>query len=332
MIKKVAVVGLGFIGRTHVMNILKNEDLKLVAVVDKNIDNIESELHRETGNFLSGKLSFSDIENVNKYSSFDLCLENEELDAVHVCVHTDLHYEFTKKALLRGLNVLVEKPFVLNIKEGEELIRIAEEKGLLLMVAHVVRFMPPYQKLKRWVDEGIFGKLHFLSLFRFSGVPKWGQWKEKQEKYGSSGGALFDLVIHDIDFACFVIGEKPHITNKSYLPGSLSRHDYISAVWSSNNDVTVKIEGGNLFHSEFPFLAGFMAKFEKTSLTYSTSKPDTILIADDDKVFELPAGDVEDGYFNEIRYFYDCLETESEPLLCSPASALDTIRICYDHI
>ena len=73
------------------------------------------------------------------------------------------------------------------------------------MVGHVVRFMPPYQKLKKWIDSKEFGNLKFLSLSRFCGIPSWGQWKEKNVK-DLSGGALFDLVIHDIDFANYLLG------------------------------------------------------------------------------------------------------------------------------
>ena len=141
----------------------------------------------------------------HKYSNLDDCLQSEDIDAVNICVHTNLHYEMTKKALLRGKHVFLEKPFCLDIKQAEELINLAEEKKKILMVGHVVRFMPPYRKLKQWIDSKEFGELKFLSLSRFCGLPGWGQWKEKSIS-GTSGGALFDLVIHDIDFANYVLG------------------------------------------------------------------------------------------------------------------------------
>ena len=331
--KKVAVIGFGFIGKIHALNILKNKDLQLVALVDRNIETIEKELNSKAGNFSAGEITADDIKEVRKYTDLDVCLKNEELDAVHICVHTDLHYEFTKKALEHGLNVMVEKPFVLDVEKGEELIRLAGEKGLMLMVAHVVRFMPPYLKLKEWVDNGTYGKLRFLSLIRFSGVPQWGQWKEKQNDFGSSGGALFDLVIHDIDLAYYLLGENPDKIVSNVLPGKLSRHDYINAVWSySGQDVTVKIEGGNIFHAGFPFSAGFTARFENATVFYSTSEPEVILVSDDDKNEKVSAGDLAKGYFNEIEYFYYCIAEKHEPLMCMPGSSLDTIRLCYEHI
>ncbi len=331
--KRVAIVGFGFIGKVHAVNILKNKNVELIAIVDKNIDAIEKELNSKTGNFSTGEIDKDTIKEINKYAEFDLCLEKEQLDAVHICVHTAMHYEFAKKTLMRGVNVLIEKPFTLNIKEGEVLIQLAKQKGLLLMVAHVVRFMPPYQKLKEWVENKNLGALKFLSLTRFSGTPQWGDWKEKQIDFGSSGGALFDFVLHDIDFAIYLTGKNPYDIQSKTLKGRLSNNDYINAVWSfEENNLTVKIEGGNIFHSEFPFNAGFMAQFEKGSVVFNTSDLEFIIVADNDKITKIPAGDLNDGYYNEIEYFYNCLETKSELVLCTPESSLTSIKLCYKHI
>ena len=331
--KKVVVAGFGFIGKIHAFNILKNPDTELVAIVDKNIETIEKELNSKSGNLNAGELNSEDIKGIKKYSDLDECIENEKPDAIHICVHTDLHYLFVKKVLNKGVNVLVEKPFTLDLAKGEELIRLAKSKGLILMVAHVVRFMPPYQKLKEMIDSKKYGRLNFLSLTRFSGVPEWGEWKDKQKDFGSSGGALFDLVIHDIDIALFLTGKRPSEINSSYLPGKLSRHDYINAIWKfTDDDTMVKIEGGNIFHSAFPFQAGFMAKFEKASVLFSTLNPEVILISDDKGTVKIPAGDTAGGYYNEIEYFYNCIDRQEEPEMCTPESSLQAIKVCYEHI
>ena len=329
--KRVAVVGFGFMGMTHTMNILKNKDLKLVAIVDVNPALIEKNLNAKSGNLPTGSIDARDIATVHKYSNLDDCLLNEELDAVNICVHTNLHYEMTKKALLYDKHVFLEKPFCLNIKQGEEMISLAEQKKKILMVGHVVRFMSPYQKLKQWIDSKEFGELKFLSLSRFSGLPGWGQWKEKQVK-GTSGGALFDLVIHDIDFANYVLGFPAEI-KCNYLPGVLSKHDYISAMWSyKDKNVHVKIEGGNTFHINFPFHAGFMVQFEKASILYTSFNSDIIQIADDSIIKRVPAGDAGTGYYNEINYFAQCMKSNTQPAECMPASSLQSIQLCYNHL
>src|ERR1035437_3176781 len=328
---KVAVIGFGFMGMTHSLDILRNKDLKLVAIVDANPSLIEKNLDAKKGNFSTGNIDASYLSSIHKYSNLDDCLHSEDLDAVNICVHTNLHYGMTKKALLQDKHVFLEKPFCLDLKQSEELILLAAKKKRILMVGHVVRFMPPYQKLKQWIDSKEFGKLNFLSLSRFSGLPGWGQWKEKQVK-GTSGGALFDLVIHDIDFANYVLG-LPSDIKCNYLPGGLSKHDYISAMWSyKDKNVHVKIEGGNTFHINFPFQAGYMAQFEKASILYTSFKADIIQIADDSSIMEVSAGDAGAGYYNEVAYFAQCLKNNAQPAECMPASSLQSIQLCYNHL
>jgi predicted dehydrogenase len=318
-------------GVTHTMNILKNNELELVAIVDNNPENIEKNLNEQVGNLSTGTFNKNEISGIKTYSSLEECLANEQLDACIIAVHTNFHYKLSKLALEKGVNVFLEKPFCLNISEGEELIKLAHRKNLLLMIGHVVRFMPPYVKLKNWIESGEFGSLKFLSMSRFSGLPAWGQWKEKQKDFGSSGGALFDLVIHDIDFVQWILG-NPDSIESTCLPGKLSNHDYLNAIWKYNSGINVKIEGGNTFHTNFPFQAGFSANFENASILYSSSNPESIIVATDSETAQIPAGDAMKGYSDELDYFFRCLIKHEEPNICMPESALETIKLGYQHI
>jgi predicted dehydrogenase len=328
---RVAVIGFGFMGMTHVRNILNNKQMKLVGIVDSQPEMIEKKLEERGGNLSTGEIKASELSGINVYSNLEDCFKSEDPDAVFICVHSNLHYEMSLKALQHNKHVFVEKPFCLNIKQAEELILIAEQLNKILMVGHVVRFMSPYQKLKQWVDNNEFGKLKFLSLSRFCGIPGWGSWKKKEDAI-TFGGALFDLVIHDIDFANYVVG-LPSDIKCNYLPGSFSKHDYISAMWSySDSNVHVKIEGGFTFHEKFPFQAGYMAQFEKASILFSSADGNVIQIADDVSIKEVPAGDAGEAYNNEIVYFAQCIENNTQPEECMPVSSLQAIQLCYDHL
>lgn len=328
---KIAVVGFGFMGITHTMNILKNPALELVAIVDKNPENVKKNISEQVGNFSTGGISEKEISNIKIYSSLESCIAGESLDACVIAVHTDFHYALTKLAFDAGINVFLEKPFCLDVSEGEELIGLANRKNLLLMIGHVVRFMPAYEQLKSWIDSGEFGKLKFLSMTRFSGVPAWGQWKEKQADFGSSGGALFDLIIHDIDFVQWAVG-VPDSIQSTILPGKLSRHDYLNAMWKYDSGVNVKIEGGNTFHTAFPFQAGFSASFENASIVYSSSNPDYIIVATDTETTEVHLGDAMKGYSGELDYFVECLINNTKPEKCMPESSLQSIKLGYKHV
>lgn len=326
----VAIIGFGFMGITHAVNILRNEKLKLRAIITRNVQGVPEKLNGQIGNFSSGERDPKEILAVPVYKTLDQCLKNEKIDAVHICVHTDLHYEIAREALERGLHVLLEKPFCLRVEDGMLLIALARHQNLKLMVGHVLRFMPAYRKLKQWIDNRQFGALKFISLSRFSGLPSWGQWKQKQEQFGSSGGALFDLVIHDIDFLHYALGTPLKIESYSF-PGALSANDYVSAQWHYDS-IRAKIDGGNTFHSSFPFQAGYVAQFENASVCYSSRMPSVIQVCDDENIHEFDAGDANDGFYNEIDYFASCIQDGAEPVECTPRSSLKTIELCYRHL
>ena len=328
----IIVVGFGFMGMTHTGNILKNPNVRLTAIVDKNTAHIYEKLEEQAGNFDTGTISREELSDVSIYDDFADCLQAEKPDACVIAVHTNLHFEMAKMALEAGAHVFLEKPFCLDVDEGRQLVELARERDKILMVGHVVRFMPAYKKLKEWIDNEEFGKLEFLSLSRFTGVPAWGQWKDRQKDFGSSGGALFDLVIHDIDFAQWICG-VPEKINANYLPGKLSNHDYISALWEyGNSALQVKIEGGNTFHTAFPFQAAFAARFEKASVLFSPTDTENITVATDTTTKQVPVGDPNEGFAGELDYFVSCVTENKQPEKCTPESALESVDICYRHI
>jgi len=318
-------------GITHALSIMNHPGAQLLAIVDLDPEKALENLGEEAGNLDTGALTKEDVSAVRTYTSFEKCIAEENPDACILAVHTDLHYSMALQALEAGIHVFVEKPLVLDLSEGEKLIGLASERNLLLMVGHVLRFMPPYMKLKHWIESGEFGKLNWLSMTRFTGLPAWGQWKEKQKEFGSSGGALFDLAIHDIDYAQWVLG-KPDSIEAYTLPGKLSSHDYVCALWKYKSGPDVKIEGGTRFHYQFPFEAGFSANFEKASIKYCSSSPEHITIASDSDIIQVPAGDAMEAYADELAYFIDCLDRKGRPEKCLPESSLQSIRLCYEHL
>jgi hypothetical protein len=94
----------------------------------------------------------------------------------------------------------------------------------------------------------------------------------------------------------------------------------------------VKIEGGNTFHPEYPFQAAFSARFEKASVLFSCKDPENIIVATDSATTLIPAGNAMDGFSGELDYFTECMFNNHLPLLCTPESALDAVRLCHRHI
>lgn len=326
----VAIIGFGFMGLTHALNVMKSNRLNLSAIITRDTSNLKGKLKHQTGNFSPGEVDESAILKIPVYATLRECLKHEKLDAVLICVHTDLHYQVATEAMEQELHVFLEKPITLRIEEAKLLIGLGRQRKLKFMVGHVVRFMPAYKKLKSWIENEALGRLNFISLTRFSGLPSWGQWKEKQAQFGSSGGALFDLLIHDIDFLNFVLGRPDKIESTTFA-GNLSMHDYIVATWSYPT-LMAKVEGGNTFHSSFPFQAGYMAKFERASVLYSSRSPESITVCDDAGTKEVSVAGASEGFYDEIDYFAECIENDLDPYICMPESSLATLELCYQHV
>ena len=319
---RTVVIGYGFMGKTHAANIFSGSCMELVAIVDKNLNT------KIEGNFDTSTIDEANLSKIKIYTSFDDCLAQESLDAAVVCVHTAAHFALVHKAIEHQLHVFVEKPFVLNPSEGATLIAEAERAGTTLAVGHVVRFMPAYRELKRICDSGLYGELRFISLSRFTGVPDWGDWKIRRKEFGSSGGALFDLVIHDIDYLRYLLG-TPDQTECTYFGGELSPHDYICSFWKYNHKkINVKVEGGDVFHAKFPFEAGFKASFERASVVWTSASGRELIVADEEKTEIIKLDDAGIAYRAEIEYFAQCAANRIYPTECSAESALETVKLC----
>jgi len=124
----------------------------------------------------------------------------------------------------------------------------------------------------------------------------------------------------------------PDSIQSTILPGKLSRYDYLNANWKYNSGINVKIEGGNIFHTTFPFQAGFSANFEKASVLYSSNNPENIIIATDTETKQVAVDDAMKGYSGELDYFVECLNNKTKPEKCMPESALKSIKLGYKHV
>jgi predicted dehydrogenase len=302
--------------------------MELATVVDNRPDSF----NQVSGNIDTGEIPREILTGISKYNNVETCFAKETLDAVYVCVHTLSHYEIAMKALKEGLHVFIEKPFVLKTAEGEALVTEAKNRNLKLSVGHVVRYMPAYVKLHELYREQAYGKLKYISMTRFSGVPNWGEWSRLREDFGSSGGGLFDLVIHDIDFLQYMLGMPDRIESCS-VPGVLSNHDYVCARWYySHHDAFVKVEGGLTFHGKLPFEAAFKASFEDASVVWSSLHGREMKVADNETFYTLPLGDANEGYFAEGEKFAASVISKDSSAACTAESALDTVKLCYKHI
>lgn len=136
---------------------------------------------------------------VKGYSSVDEMLRQERLDGVNICTPASTHLAVASKTLQAGVNTFVEKPMTSTLKEGEELIKVAESSGKILTVGFIERFNPAISELKKITNEGRLGK---PILFEY----------RRENRRGESitdVGVVKDASVHDIDTARWLFGEEP---------------------------------------------------------------------------------------------------------------------------
>ncbi|MGC2062688.1 MAG: Gfo/Idh/MocA family oxidoreductase, partial [Thermodesulfovibrionales bacterium] len=148
----IGLAGLGYWGK----NILRNlhELGVLEAACDADQDMLAT--HRK---------NYPDIAFTSSYQDL---LNNEKIQAVAIATPAVTHYDLVKKAFNAGKDVYVEKPLALTVRESQELVDIAEQKGRILMVGHILQYHPAVLKLKEMIDAGELGRVEYIYSNRLS--------------------------------------------------------------------------------------------------------------------------------------------------------------------
>lgn len=141
--------------------------------------------------------------------TFTELLNDKSLELIVVNTPDDTHYDYTKQALEAGKHVIVEKPFVMDIAGGEELISLARSKGLMLSVFQNRRWDADFLTARQILDSGLLGRLvEYESSFpRFRPQTK-DSWRDKA---AFSGGVLYDLGAHLVDQALELFGMPEYV-------------------------------------------------------------------------------------------------------------------------
>lgn len=185
------VLGAGQISRTACQDINRHADARVVALSDPNAERLA-----ELANALGG---------VRTYADSPALLADQDVDAVFIATPNALHAPLAQRALAAGKHVIVEKPFATSASEAEAVIEAAERAGRTLSVGMNLRFLPDSQRLAQLVQSGKLGRVYHAKAFwlRRAGIPKLGTWFGKKELAG--GGALFDIGVHLLDLALFLM-------------------------------------------------------------------------------------------------------------------------------
>lgn len=219
----VGVIGLGFMGRTHLLAYdaarRAGYPCRVLAVCDHGV--VEKTLRSGPRGSLDSEhaaRAAAVLAGARRYAEVEALLEHPQIDLVSICTYTDTHVDLALRCLERGKHVLVEKPVALRSQDVQ---RLADgvRPGRLCMPAMCMRFWPAWAWLLEHVRGGTFGAVRSATFERLGSRPDWATHFYADER--RSGGALVDLHIHDADFVCacfgpprsvFATGTTDHLT------------------------------------------------------------------------------------------------------------------------
>ena len=178
------VVGLGYWGPNLLRNFTQLDGCKVKVCCDLSAGNLD---HVKT--------QYPGIETTDNY---ELLLQDTEIQAIIIATSAGTHYRLAKPAIEHGKHVYVEKPLTLNVAHALELVQLAEQNEVKLMVGHLMEYHPAIEMLKNAVENNELGDIYYLYSQRVN-----------LGKIRRDENALWSLAPHDISIIMYLLEKEP---------------------------------------------------------------------------------------------------------------------------
>ena len=219
---KLAQIGVGYWGPNLLRNFYIIDDVMVKKVVDLDSSRLEY-IKKNYEPIAVG----TDIKGV---------LDDKDIDAVIIATPAGLHYGMVKEVLLSGKHCFVEKPLALKSSEAEELIKIAKENDLILMIGHVFLYNAAVNYLKERIGKGELGKIYYMYTQRLN-----------LGRIRSDVNVLWNLAPHDISIILYLMEKIP-------VSVSASGMSYIQSNIEDVVFMNMKFDDGTIVHSHVSWL------------------------------------------------------------------------------
>lgn len=306
---RVAVVGVGYWGKNLVRNFHDLGALEVLCDADATAE----------------ATCKSRYQGIKFQSNYARLLADPSVNAVALATPAVTHYEMAKAALMADKDVLVEKPLAVDVKHGEDLVRIAEQNGRILMVGHILRYHPAILKLKQLIKDGTLGKINYLYSNRLN-----------IGKIRTEENILWSFAPHDISVMLSLLDEMPsqvtcqgsaHLSQNVMdvtlshfeFPSGVQAHIFVSWLHPIKEQrlVVVGSEKMAVFDDTAEHkLVLYPHKVEWKNRIPTAIKADAEAVALDDR----------EPLRAECQHFLDCVETRTAPV-SNGAEGLRVLRV-----
>lgn len=213
---KYALIGCGRISPNHIAAAIDNQ-LDIVAVCDKNVTHMEQLLSKFDHDFTS----------VKRYTDYKEMIEREHPDLIAIATESGLHAEIALYCIEKKINVIIEKPIAMNMKDARAICEAAEKYDVVVCANHQNRFNKSVQKIREAMEQNRFGK-----LFHAAAHVRWNRNKDYYDQakwrgtWENDGGCLMNQCIHNADLLRWMMGDD--VEEVMAYTDNLN-HDYIQA-------------------------------------------------------------------------------------------------------
>jgi len=234
---KYALIGCGRISTNHIKAAVNNE-LEIVAVCDVVPEHMEEVLAKHG---LEQNLS------IKRYTDYRNMIEENQLELVSIATESGKHAEIALYCIQKRINIIIEKPMAMSMKDADKIIALSEELGIKVSACHQNRFNIAVQQMRKALEAGRFGKISHGSIHvrwnrnkeYYTQAPWRGTWEQ-------DGGALMNQCIHGIDLLRWMMGdevESVYGVTKQQFHHYLEAEDIGMAVVKFKNGAVATIEG-----------------------------------------------------------------------------------------
>lgn len=322
----VAVVGLGFMGVTHLKAYAQLKGVRVAALCDAARLPVNGDFSTISGNIPGWEAPKIDLAGVKLTKDLAEVLADPSIDLVDLCVPTPAHLKLATLALQSGKHVVCEKPLARTSAQAREIAAVASKSRGYFMPAMCMRFWPGWSWLKEAVDQGTYGRVQAARFRRVGEPPAWG--REAYFDGAKSGGALLDLHIHDTDFVQFLFGRPRAVYSQGFTHYS-GQIDHVVTQYTVAGGATVSAEGSWMMGEGFGFHMAYTVVFERATADFDLSRGEKALM------LYLPGQGARavppepgDGYVGELGYMVDCIAQGRPPARVTAQDGLSAVEIC----
>ncbi len=274
------LIGLGHMGEHHLKKLLLLADVKFFPV----------ELNPDRREEIQKKYK------LHVYESYEHILK--EVDAAIVVTPTVTHFEITKKCLLFGLDVLVEKPVTVSVEQSIELMKLAKKNKCIVQVGHLERFNPVFRKCRDMLKNPLFIEAHRLGVV-------------KERSYDVD--VILDLMIHDLDIVLSLVKSPVKKIEALGVPLLTDKVDLANARIHFENEAVANLVASRVSLKEMRKIRFFQ---EGGYISLDTAE-NKVSISQLNKENELTYEEIQsepgDALESEIKAFLQCIKTRNLP-------------------